>query len=145
MAGTEDRGNVVETALCNLAALAMDRGALDEAQDALRRCVATHTEGEMSRTITEKWPSTALAAPMPTTLPSSTLTTGTVASCSVYMSVPRWPGRKEPPPPDTLGRPALMAPLLSLALLSPALLCLGTMAATLPPPEEPSNKRTDGA
>ena len=51
MAGTEDRGNVVETALCNLAALAMDRGALDEAQDALRRCVATHTEGEMSRTI----------------------------------------------------------------------------------------------
>ena len=38
---------------------------------------------EMSRTITEKWPSTALAAPMPTTLPSSRLTTGTEASCSV--------------------------------------------------------------
>ncbi len=32
----------------------------------------------MSRTITEKWPSTALAAPMPTTLPRSKLTTGTV-------------------------------------------------------------------
>jgi hypothetical protein len=38
---------------------------------------------EMSRTITEKWPNTALAAPMPTTLPSSRLTTGTEASCSV--------------------------------------------------------------
>ena len=69
----------------------------------------------MSRTITEKCPRTALAAPMPTTLPSSTLTTGTVASCSAYSVLPRWPGRNEPPPPTTRGRPALMAPGALLA------------------------------
>ena len=97
----------------------------------------------MSRTITEKWPSTALAAPMPTTLPSRRLTTGTLPSCSAYIELPRWPGRNEPPPPATRGRPAVMAPELSLAALSPALCCLGTMAATLPPPEEPSSRRTD--
>ena len=38
---------------------------------------------EISRIMTEKWPRTAFAAPRPTTLPSSMLTTGTVASCSV--------------------------------------------------------------
>ena len=98
----------------------------------------------MSRTMTEKWPSTALAAPMPTTLPSSRLTTGTVDRCSAYMELPRWGGRKEPPPPATRGRPALMAPELSLAALSPSRRCCGTMDATLPPPEEPSSRRTDG-
>ena len=98
----------------------------------------------MSRTITEKWPSTALAAPMPTTLPSSTLTTGTVESCSVNIVLPRWPGRNEPPPPATRGRPAVMAPELSSARLSPALRCSGTIEATLPPPDEPSSRRIDG-
>ena len=43
----------------------------------------------MSRTITEKCPSTALAAPIPTTLPSSTFTTGTLPSWSAYISLPR--------------------------------------------------------
>ena len=98
----------------------------------------------MSRTITEKWPSTAFAAPMPTTLPSSMLTTGTVASWFAYIALPRWPGRNDPPPPATRGRPALMAPVLSFALLSPSVFCAGTIAATLPPPEEPSSKRTEG-
>ncbi len=79
----------------------------------------------MSRTMTEKWPSTALAAPMPTTLPSRTLTTGTLASCSANMELPRCPGRKEPPPPVTRGRPAVMAPELSLAALSPLRLWVG--------------------
>ena len=96
----------------------------------------------MSRTITEKWPSTALAAPIPTTLPSSRFTTGTVASCWAYMVLPRWPGRNEPPPPETRGRPAVMAPWLSLAEAPSD--CAGTMDATLPPPDEPSNRRTEG-
>src|SRR5439155_1597150 len=86
-----------------------------------------------SRTITEKCPSTALAAPMPTTLPSSTLTTGTVESCSANIEEPRCPGRNEPPPPATRGRPAVIAPELSLAALSPSACCLGTIAATLAP------------
>ncbi len=99
---------------------------------------------EISRTITEKWPSTAFAAPMPTTLPRSMFTTGTVESCSVNMELPRWPGRYDPPPVVTRGRPALMAPWLSWALLSPSLRCAGTIAATLPPPEEPSRRRIEG-
>ena len=98
----------------------------------------------MSRTMTAKWPSTALAAPMPTTLPRSMLTTGTVDSCRVYSVLPRWPGRNDPPPPVTRGRPAWMAPELSLAVLSPSFLCSGTIAATLPPPDEPSSRRTEG-
>ena len=81
---------------------------------------------------------------MPTTLPSNRLTTGTLASCSAYMLLPRCPGRNEPPPPATRGRPAVMAPVLSLALLSPACFCAGTIAATLPPPDEPSSRRIDG-
>ena len=81
---------------------------------------------------------------MPTTLPSSMFTTGTVLSCSAYMALPKWPGRNEPPPPATRGRPAVIAPLLSLALLSPERRCAGTIAATLPPPEEPSSRRTEG-
>ena len=98
----------------------------------------------MSRTITAKWPSTAFAAPMPTTLPSSRLTTGTCAELRHVHLLPRWPGRNEPPSPDTRGRPAAMVPELSCALLSPAFCCLGTIAATLPPPDEPSSKRIEG-
>src|SRR5262249_24599630 len=79
-----------------------------------------------------------------TTLPSNRFTTGTWLSCDTYIVLPRWPGRNEPPSPDTRGRPATIAPELSCALLSPALCCLGTIAAMLPPPEEPSSKRTDG-
>ena len=97
----------------------------------------------MSRTITAKWPSTALAAPMPTTLPSSTLTTGTVASCSVNMVLPRWPGRNEPPPPGPGAGRADRARAL-LGGLSPSCFCSGTMEATLPPPDEPSSRRTEG-
>ena len=37
-----------------------------------------------------------------------------------------------------------MAPVLSLAVLSPLFFCCGTIAATLPPPEEPSSMRTAG-
>ena len=81
---------------------------------------------------------------MPTTLPSSMFTTGTVVSCSAYITLPSSPGRNEPPSPATRGRPAVMAPELSFAADSPAAFCRGTIAATLPPPEEPSSKRTDG-
>ena len=98
----------------------------------------------MSRTITEKCPSTALAAPIPTTLPSNRLTTGTVRNCSAYSELPRCAGRNEPPPPVTLGRPAWIAPLLSLAEALALLSCLGTIAATLPPPDDPSSRRTEG-
>ncbi len=41
--------------------------------------------------------------------------------------------------------PASMAPVLSFALLSPSFFCCGTIAATLPPPDEPSSIRTEGA
>ena len=57
----------------------------------------------MSRTMTEKCPSTAFAAPMPTTLPSSMFTTGTVASCSVYMELPRWTGQERAAAPGDPG------------------------------------------
>src|ERR1035437_3646466 len=97
----------------------------------------------MSRTITEKWPSTSFAAPMPTTLPSSRLITGTWLSCDTYMLLPRWPGKNDPPSPDTRGRPATIAPELSCALLSPAFCCLGTIAAMLPPPGR-AVQQTDG-
>ena len=69
---------------------------------------------------------------------------GTVLSCATYMLLPRWPGRNEPPSPDTRGRPATIPPELSLALLSPDFCCLGTIEATLPPPDEPSSKHIDG-
>ena len=81
---------------------------------------------------------------MPTTLPSNRFTTGTVFSCSANRVEPRWPGRNEPPPPATRGRPAVMAPELSLAWLSPSACWRGTIAATLPPPDEPSSSRSDG-
>ena len=80
----------------------------------------------MSRTITEKCPNTAFAAPRPTTLPSRTLTTGTVVSCRAYSSTPRWPGqersaaRRRP-----VACPASIAPELSCAVLSPLRLLLG--------------------
>ncbi len=96
----------------------------------------------MSRTMTEKWPSTALAAPMPTTLPSSTLTTGTVDSCSAYIVLPRWPGRNEPPPPATRGRPGLDG---ARALLRGALALRA--AARAPSPRRcrrPTSRRAGG-
>ena len=82
---------------------------------------------------------------MPTTLPSSTLTTGTVRELLGVLLDAEVAGQERAAAAgDAAACRPRCAPELSWALLSPSFCCSGTIAATLPPPDEPSSRRIDG-